>query len=791
MHTKGLILRLVGVTLLAALGLTLAVGGGAVGAVPGGATAAVPANGGQRMESLVLRVYFSSLDERDAIAAEFGAEEVPTWGGYLTLWVDRDTYNVLLARGYRVEIDEKATKEVNSVRFGSNGDTFYGGYFTVEEMQTFLDQKVAAHPTLAQKVDIGDSWCKANPGSCPNPAPGFNGYDLWALRITNQAISGPKPVFWYDSGIHSREIATPELAMRYIDWLLNGYNSNADARWLVDYHDIWVMPMFNPDGHHIVEAGGGGSNPYWQRKNANNTNGCTVWPPTSSSQFGVDLNRNFPFMWGCCGGSSTSPCTQTYRGSAAGSEIESQAVIAKIRELIPDQRGPNINDAAPITTTGVYQNMHTVAELNLYPWGQTSSPAPNSADLANIGDHMAAPNAGPPGNGYQTCQPPNCLYAVDGDTIDWAYGELGIPAYTTELSGSGFFPAYTELEGIWNENRGMLIHLAKIARTPYLLTRGPDANQVATNPMTVTQGTDSQIGGTMNYVWTGNGYIQNVAAAEYYIDTPPWAGGTGVPMTAVDGAFDSPTEAVQATIATGSLSVGRHIIFVRGRGVNDYSGFQSWGAVSAAFLTILPQGGPTNTPTSTPTVTNTPAVTVTPCAITFTDVLPTDFFYEAVRYLYCNGVISGYSDNTFRPYANTTRGQLTKIVVIGFGLPLYTPPTPTFTDVPTTHTFYQYIETAAFEGLVSGYADGTFRPQNDVTRGQLSKIVVEAAGWPLVNPPTPTFTDVPTGHTFYEYVETAFDRGIISGYADGTFRPGNNATRGQISKIVHSAVTQP
>ena len=228
------------------------------------------------MESLVLRVYFSSLAERDAIVAEFGAEEVPTWGGYLTMWVDRDLYNVLLARGYRIEIDEKATKEVNSVRFGSNGDTFYGGYFTVEEMEAFLDQKAAAHPTLAQKVDIGDSWCKANPGMCPNPAPGFNGYDLWAMRITNQAIPGPKPVFWYDSGIHSREIATPELAMRYIDWLLNGYNSNADARWLVDYHDIWVMPMFNPDGHHIVEAGGGGSSPYWQRKNANRTKRLTM-----------------------------------------------------------------------------------------------------------------------------------------------------------------------------------------------------------------------------------------------------------------------------------------------------------------------------------------------------------------------------------------------------------------------------------------------------------------------------------------------------------------------------------
>jgi hypothetical protein len=76
-----------------------------------------------------------------------------------------------------------------------------------------------------------------------------------------------------------------------------------------------------------------------------------------------------------------------------------------------------------------------------------------------------------------------------------------------------------------------------------------------------------------------------------------------------------------------------------------------------------------------------------------------------------------------------------------------------------------------------------------VTRGQLTKIVVLAAGWPLENPPAPTFSDVPTTDPFYQHIETAYSHEIISGYADGTFRPGNPATRGQISKIVHSAIT--
>jgi hypothetical protein len=171
--------------------------------------------------------------------------------------------------------------------------------------------------------------------------------------------------------------------------------------------------------------------------------------------------------------------------------------------------------------------------------------------------------------------------------------------------------------------------------------------------------------------------------------------------------------------------------------------------------------------------------------------LPTDYFYDPVRYLYCLGAVSGYSDNTFRPYNNTTRGQLTKIVTLAEGWSIYTPPQPSFSDVPTTDPFYQYVETAYSRGIISGYSDGTFRPQNNVTRGQLTKIIVLAEGWPLLDPPTPTFSDVPRTDPFYGYIETAYNRGIITGYADGTFRPGNNATRGQIAKIVYNAVTAP
>jgi hypothetical protein len=834
----------------------LMIGGGA--AVP--AAASLPVQEGQAVSGsgiVVMRIYFRDAAERDRLATELGAEESSTTGGYLTLWSNMERYEGLVARGLNVVIDQRATDMANEYQGMGESvpGTFYGGYRTVEEMQAFLDAKVAAYPNLAEKVDIGDSWCKTHLGACTQPN-SWNGFDLWVMHITNRSIAGPKPVFWYDAGIHSREIATPEVAMRFIDYLLNNYGHDADATWLVDWHDIWVMPMLNPDGHHMNESNGEGT-PTFHRKNADRDDGCSTY-----DQFGTDINRNYSFQWGCCGGSSGNACSETYRGPAAESEEETQALAAKVRQLIPDQRGPLETDAAPLTTTGTLINMHSNAAQNLYPWGYTSAYAPNRTDLRNIGRHMSSQQVLPVGNNYEYCQNTECLYVVDGDEKNWAYGELGIPGYSLELSGSGFFPRYACLDnppgvnncndgtvglGLWPQNRGALLHHAKIVRAPYLLTRGPDVNNAVTTPMTVTQGSPSQLTAVVNYNWSGsdgqpNAYLQNVMTAEYYIDTPPWAGGTPVAMQAADGAYDETTEDVQATISTGSIPVGRHIIFVRGRGVNDYGGFGSWGPVSATWLTVTSSGGstptvpaPTNTvvvatatvpaATNTPPVptatsvgatgtpgaaTNTPGVaTATPtiCTLIFTDVPPNHTFYNDIRCLACRGIISGYADGTFRPGNNVTRGQVSKIVsnAAGFNEPI---DGQTFEDVPITHTFWVWIERLARRGIIGGYECGGvgepcippdnrpyFRPQNNTTRGQLTKIICNTIGC-QPDPSPQRFEDVPPSHPFYEWIQSLAARGVISGYPCGGagepcgpqnlpyFRAHNYVTRGQTTKIV-------
>lgn len=267
-------------------------------------------------------------------------------------------------------------------------------------------------------------------------------------------------------------------------------------------------------------------------------------------------------------------------------------------------------------------------------------------------------------------------------------------------------------------------------------------------------------------------------------------GATWLPSLRVSSAASDPN--VKAPNADGIgdyIGIGAGPGVLWGSWVDTRNGHQE---IYAARERFTPQPTPTRTATRTPTATPpgtlTPTKTVTPCPVTFTDVQVSDYFYEAVRYLSCAGVVSGYTDNTFRPYANTTRGQLSKIVVLAEGFPISTSGGPHFTDVPTSNTFYPYIETAYNRGIISGYSDRTFRWGNNVTRGQLCKIVVQAESWPIDTTGGPHFSDVPVSDTFYPYIETALNRRVVSGYANGNFRPANPATRAQISKIVYEAV---
>jgi hypothetical protein len=224
----------------------------------------------------------------------------------------------------------------------------------------------------------------------------------------------------------------------------------------------------------------------------------------------------------------------------------------------------------------------------------------------------------------------------------------------------------------------------------------------------------------------------------------------------------------------------------------------------------LPPNSPTPPATVTPPRPSTPTPTPTHCTITFTDVDQNNPFFAAIRCLSCQGIISGYSDGTFRWQNSVTRGQVSKMVANSAH---FTEPIPssqqTFADVPPTSTFWVFIERLAGRGFINGYDCGGpnepcdparrpyFRPNADVTRGQLAKIDANAAGYGEAIPSSQqTFADVAVGSAFWLWVERVALHGVLSGYTCGGpgepcdplarpyFRAYNTATRGQASKIV-------
>ncbi|MFL5731868.1 MAG: S-layer homology domain-containing protein [Chloroflexia bacterium] len=206
------------------------------------------------------------------------------------------------------------------------------------------------------------------------------------------------------------------------------------------------------------------------------------------------------------------------------------------------------------------------------------------------------------------------------------------------------------------------------------------------------------------------------------------------------------------------------------------------------------------TPVRTPTTASQPQPTSPPsggCTMNFRDVQSTDEFYNHIKSVYCRHIVSGYSDNTFRQWDWTMRAQVAKMVVLGFALPIQTTGGPHFTDVQQGTEFYNYIETAAANGIVTGFDNRLFKPWDNVNRAQLAKMIVLAAakanpsGWRSVNPATPSFTDVPKSNTFYQYVETAKSHNIISGYDGSRFGLWEYAKRGQIAKILDGALVGP
>ena len=535
----------------------------AVQATPTAATTIRP--GAPADRGLVVRIYYSDPAELAALRRTIDVWAV--YPGYVDAQVWSDEYLTLLAQGYRIEIDQARTAQLNQpaqrLPGQIDGIPGYACYRTVEETFTTAQGIVSAHPSLAQGIDIGDSWEKLTAGGAP-------GYDLMVLKLTNQAMPGPKPKLFVMSSMHAREYAPAELNTRFAEYLISRYDVDPDVTWLLDTNEVHLLLQANPDGRKKAETGLS-----W-RKNTNN-NYCA-----NSNSRGADLNRNYPFYWNSCapgdGCSSGAACDLDYRGPSAASEPETQAVINYVRSQYPDLRADDLGVAAPITTSGIFLDLHSYSELVLWPWGFTSSVSPNGTGLQTLGRKFAYFNS-------YTPQQANYLYLTDGSTDDFAYGDLGLPAYTFEV-GTNFFQDCAAFEDtIAPNNLPAMVYALKAARRPYQTPAGPDVLSATLTPTNTIAGTLVTLNASANDTRYRAGYgepAQNIASARYTMDAPSWITGViSYPLSAADGTFNSSIEAITGQINTLGLAPGRHSVFIEAK---DASG--NWGVPTAVFLWV-------------------------------------------------------------------------------------------------------------------------------------------------------------------------------------------------------------
>jgi carboxypeptidase T len=309
-------------------------------------------------------------------------------------------------------------------------------FHTYEELTAELNQLHSKNKSVTALQSIGKS---------------IEGRDIWALHINTSPDDlktgrSDKPGVIFMGNHHAREHVSLEIPLMLAQHLLANRNDSKLAA-LLDHRDIWIIPMVNPDGAEFDIATG--RYKWWRKNRRNNKDGT----------FGVDLNRNYGFQWGT-GGSDKDTSSDVYMGESPFSEPETQA----IRDFVTAHR----------SNTKILLSFHTFSELILYPWGHSYSAIEKKADH-EVFEKMAATMA--KWNHY-TPEQSSELYIASGDTTDWAYGELGIFAFTFELSpnsmfGGGFYPGAKVLDKVFKDNLQPCLYLIQMAEDPYRATDEP------------------------------------------------------------------------------------------------------------------------------------------------------------------------------------------------------------------------------------------------------------------------------------------------------------------------------
>ena len=171
----------------------------------------------------------------------------------------------------------------------------------------------------------------------------------------------------------------------------------------------------------------------------------------------------------------------------------------------------------------------------------------------------------------------------------------------------------------------------------------------------------------------------------------------------------------------------------------------------------------------------------------FKDVYPTDQFYTEIEWLASTGITTGWPDNTYRPQNNIERGAMAAFFYRMAGSPrVMMPYRSPFKDVDASYPFYKEIVWMYQQGITTGYPDGTFRPNDSVSREAMAAFFYrQARDYRFYAPRHTSFVDVNGDNLFYTEISWLADRGISRGWDDRTYRPGQAITRDAMAAFLY------
>jgi murein tripeptide amidase MpaA len=368
--------------------------------------------------------FADKAEMKDAFAEHLDVMEFH-YGQSVKFLTDAETLAALQGRGYAITVEIPDIMEFNRSRMQTLD---MGGYRTLAEIELALDTLHNLNPSITTaKFSIGQT---------------IEGREMWAIKISdNPEIDEDEPEALFDAATHAREVITPLVLIETMRTLIIGYGIDTMLTRLVDTREMFFIPCVNPDGYYYNEFTNPGGGGMWRKNRRNNGDGT----------YGVDLNRNFTYMWGYDNeGSSPIPGDATYRGASAGSEPEIQNYMnfVESREFITN-----------IT-------FHSYSNLILWPYGyEYNVYSPDEPLFATLGDNISAFNNYTPTIAWG-------LYPTNGSTDDWNYGEQTtkdkIFSFTIEVGSSSdnFWPPTYRIPELVGENIPAVLFLIDIAGDP-------------------------------------------------------------------------------------------------------------------------------------------------------------------------------------------------------------------------------------------------------------------------------------------------------------------------------------